>query len=83
MKVISPCLGIRSKMRLSCIMYLHKSPYLSLEALIISCFPYVPKKKENLSQGLVCGIGRKEMRQYMLDTILSEINKVEVRGRAK
>jgi hypothetical protein len=39
-------------------MHLHKSPYLSLEALIISCFPYVPEKKENLGQGLVCGIER-------------------------
>jgi hypothetical protein len=57
-KIITPCLGIGCKMRLSCMMHLHKSPYLSLEALIISCFPYVPEKKENLGQGLVCGIER-------------------------
>jgi hypothetical protein len=59
---------------------LHKSPYLSLEVLIIPSFPYIPKKKENLGQGLMCGIGRKEIRQYILDTILSGINKMDERG---
>jgi hypothetical protein len=45
-------------MRLGCMLYLHKNPYLSLESLIIYCFPYVLKKKEDLGQVLVRGIER-------------------------
>jgi hypothetical protein len=56
MNIIMPSLRVCSEMRVSSMKNLHKSPNLSLESVIISSFPNVPKDKKSVNQVMVCDV---------------------------